>query len=191
MDIFGERVLLSKISVADLDLICKIECDKELWYFKEKVESDIDLIRNRYMERITDTKTGRHNDFVISLTVEGTKIPIGLAHIWSRNKHRKSWELGYVILPEYRGQGYGTETARLILKFAFEKLNAHKVVGTCNTHNTSSVKLMENIGMTKEAVFKEELYWQNEWTDQFFYSILEKEYVQQFHVGKLDKLSDN
>ncbi|MBP1906998.1 RimJ/RimL family protein N-acetyltransferase [Paenibacillus turicensis] len=33
----------------------------------------------------------------------------------------------------------------------------------------SSVKLMDNIGMTKEAVFKQELYWQNEWTDHFLF----------------------
>jgi RimJ/RimL family protein N-acetyltransferase len=41
---------------------------------------------------------------------------------------------------------------------------------------------MGNIGMTKEAVFKEEFYWQNEWTDQFFYSILEKEYSSSLSV---------
>jgi len=30
--------------------------------------------------------------------------------------------------------------------------------------------------MTREAVFKEELYWRERWTDQSYYSILEKEY---------------
>lgn len=38
MDIFGERVLLSKISMADLDLICKIESDKALWFFIKSLE---------------------------------------------------------------------------------------------------------------------------------------------------------
>lgn len=81
MDICGERIILSKISMADLDLICKIECDKELWYFKEKVESGVNLIRNRYMERITETETGCNYDFVIHLIVEGTKTAVGLVHI--------------------------------------------------------------------------------------------------------------
>lgn len=35
---------------------------------------------------------------------------------------------------------------------------------------------MENIGMRKEAIFKEELFWQNKWVDQYYFSILEREY---------------
>lgn len=61
----------------------------------------------------------------------------------------------------------------------------HKVVGTCNARNMSSAKLMENIGMTKEAVFKEELYWQNEWTDQFFIPFWKGSIYQQSMFEKL------
>ncbi len=46
----------------------------------------------------------------------------------------------------------------------------------CNSKNTRSAALMEDIGMNREAIFKEELFWQNKWTDQYFFSILEKEY---------------
>jgi len=63
-----------------------------------------------------------------------------------------------------------------LLKFAFESLKAHKVVGMCNANNSRSAALMQRLRMTKEAVFKEELYWREQWTDQYFYSILEKEY---------------
>ena len=38
-------------------------------------------------------------------------------------------------------------------KFAFEKLNAHKVVGMCNSNNTRSATSMECIGMTRGAIF--------------------------------------
>ncbi|OAJ73351.1 hypothetical protein AYJ08_00850 [Brevibacillus sp. SKDU10] len=48
----------------------------------------------------------------------------------------------------------------------------------CNSQNKRSIALMERIGMTKEAVFKEELFWQNEWVDQYFFSVLEKEFLQ-------------
>lgn len=81
----------------------------------------------------------------------------------------------YVFL-EYWGSGYGSESAKLLLKFAFESLNAHKVVGMCNSNNKYSAVLMEHMGMIREAVFKEELFWQNKWTDQYYYSILEKEF---------------
>jgi [ribosomal protein S5]-alanine N-acetyltransferase len=46
----------------------------------------------------------------------------------------------------------------------------------CNAHNASSSSLMEHIGMTREGIFREELLWQGQWTDQYYYSILEREY---------------
>ncbi|PYI50321.1 hypothetical protein DLM86_30085 [Paenibacillus flagellatus] len=71
---------------------------------------------------------------------------MGLAQIWRYVEHRRSWEIGFAVLPEYGGRGYGTETASLLLRFAFEHLDAHKVVGMCNSHNTRSAALLERIG---------------------------------------------
>ncbi|MNW61954.1 putative ribosomal N-acetyltransferase YdaF [compost metagenome] len=102
--------------------------------------------------------------------------PIGIVQMWSYVDHRKSWELGFAVLSEYAGRGYGSEATRLLLHFAFQELQAHKVVGMCNSQNVRSVALMQYVGMTREAVFQEELWWNKQWTDQYFFSILEREF---------------
>lgn len=178
MELLGDKLLLSKVSINDLDFICRIECDKSLWKFEEFVHSNEDVVREEYIGKIERRKEGNY-DFIVNLEVDGRKTPIGLAQIWSYNDYRKSWEIGFAILPEYRGRGFGREAAKLLLEFAFTKLNAHKVVGMCNSNNISSATLMEHIGMVREAIFKEELFWQNRWTDQYFYSILEKEFFKE------------
>lgn len=86
--------------------------------------------------------------------------------------------IGICDPPSTCGQGYGSEAAQLLLKFAFEQLHAHKVVGMCNSQNARSAALMEHIGMAREAVFIEELFWKGQWTDQFYYSIREKEFFE-------------
>ncbi len=176
MDIRGEKVVLSPISTHDLEFLCRIECDERLWYFEEFVESDESIVREKYAQNIEQREEGSRFDFIVKVTGDPTNTLIGLAQIWSYVEHRKSWEIGFAILPEYAGRGYGTEAAKLLLLFAFEKLNAHKVVAMCNSRNVRSAQLLERIGMTREAVFKEELFWQNDWTDQYFYSMLEKEF---------------
>ncbi|MBT2217393.1 GNAT family N-acetyltransferase [Virgibacillus dakarensis] len=178
MELFGERLLLSKISIDDLDFICRIECDENLWYFEEYVQSDEKVVREEYIHKIEENGKPSY-DFIVTLAADESKTPIGLAQIWSDNEYRKSWEIGFAILPEYGGKGYGTEAAKLLLQFAFEKLDAHKVVGMCNANNICSAALMEHIGMEREAIFREELFWQNKWTDQYYFSILEREY---FHL---------
>ncbi|EJW15464.1 GNAT family N-acetyltransferase [Paenibacillus alvei] len=169
----GERIGLSRIAAEDLDFICELECNKDIWFFEESVESDKEIVREKYLENM-DSPT--HYDFIITRTIEGEARPIGLAQIWSYVEHRKSWELGFAIIPEYQGHGYGNEAVNLLLEFSFHHLQAHKVVGMCNGHNQKSMKLMERLGMRREGIFKDEICWNNQWVDQYFYSILDIEY---------------
>ena len=175
MEIHGEKVILSKISTRDLDFICMIESDGNLWCFEESVQSDKQAVREKYLKKINEDTT-KSFDFIVRLATEDEKTPIGIAQIWSYIDYRKSWEIGFAVLPEYSGHGYGSEAAQLLLDFAFNKLSAHKVVGMCNSKNTRSAALMKHIGMSKEGVFKEELFWNNQWTDQYYFSILETEF---------------
>ncbi|NRG46535.1 GNAT family N-acetyltransferase [Bacillus sp. CRN 9] len=175
MELVGEKIKLTKISINDLDFICRIECDKDLWYFEEYVYSDKNEVHEEYMNKIGE-ETPTSYDFIVTMNTDKSQTPIGLAQIWSDNEYRKSWEIGFAILPEYWGNGFGSAAAKLLLQFAFEKLDAHKVLGMCNANNTRSAVLMKNLNMRREAVFKEELFWKNKWVDQFYFSILEREY---------------
>jgi [ribosomal protein S5]-alanine N-acetyltransferase len=178
MEIYGDKVYLTKITTDDLDFICKLECDRNLWYFEEDEDKDEQSVREQYLEKINETDNPENYDFIIRLVGDDKQTPIGLAQAWSYVDYRQSWEIGYAILPEYSGQGCGKEAVKLLLKFVFEQLKAHKVVGMCNSKNERSAALMERIGMRREGVFKEELLWNDTWTDQYFYSILEKEFFE-------------
>ncbi|MED3575168.1 GNAT family protein [Cytobacillus praedii] len=177
IELAGANLLLSMVSIKDLDFVCRIECDRNLWYFEEYVESDKNVVREEYIQKIEEKEKPTSYDFIVTVASDKNKAPIGLAQIWISSKYRKSWEIGFAILPEYRGKGYGREAAKLLLQFAFKKLDAHKVVGMCNSNNISSAVLMEHIGMRREAIFKEELFWQNKWVDQYYFSILKKEFL--------------
>ncbi|MCA1295448.1 GNAT family N-acetyltransferase [Paenibacillus sp. alder61] len=173
----GRSVNLSRVTVDDLDFISELECNKDIWVYEEYVESDRATVRADYLEKM-DSDTGY--DFVVTADIDGKHERIGLAQIWSYVDHRNSWELGFAILPSYQRQGYGAEATKLLLDFAFRQLQAHKVVGMCHCHNLKSVKLMERAGMRREGIFQEELLLDGQWHDQYFYSILDKEYIKKY-----------
>ncbi|MBH5318886.1 GNAT family N-acetyltransferase [Paenibacillus sp. GSMTC-2017] len=176
MILLGDRLVLTQITHNDLDFVCNVECDQNLWYYEDFVHSDLDVVRENYIEKIEEEGERSSYDFIVSIKGDDHKTPIGLAQIWQYVDNRKSWELGFAILPGFERQGYGQESVKLLMDFAFNQLNAHKVVGMCNSLNIRSAAIMERLGMTKEAVFKEELNWHDQWVDQNFFSILEKEY---------------
>lgn len=50
------------------------------------------------------------------------------------------------------------------------------VVGMCHCDNLKSASVMQKSGMSKQGVFREEYLCQGKWVDQFYFSILEREY---------------
>lgn len=180
MKIDGKRVRLSRVTADDLDFICRLETNTGIWLYEEQVESDKEKVRNKYLEQMNSTS---QYDFVITNEVDGKENPVGLAQICSYSEYRKSWEVGYAIIPEFQGHGYGYEAMNLLLEFTFHQLRAHKVVGMCNCHNVKSMNLMEKLGMKREGTFKKELMWKGQWVDQYFYAILDTEYIKKANTS--------
>ena len=58
-----------------------------------------------------------------------------------------TWSLAYWIHPNHWGQGYATEAAKKVLEFGTEKLKATKFWAGTAEWNTSSVRVLEKLGM--------------------------------------------
>ncbi|HSM70767.1 MAG TPA: GNAT family N-acetyltransferase, partial [Anaerolineales bacterium] len=58
---------------------------------------------------------------------------------------------------KYWGQGLGTEAARSILEYGFEKLNLSRLVCLINEQNIASKKVAERIGMQFEKEGRDEI----------------------------------
>ena len=86
-------------------------------------------------------------------------------------------EIGYRLSPKYAGQGLITEAALAVINFLFEQFDIHKIVAKCDPRNTPSYKIMEKLGMNKEAHFKSHYLNGEELTDQLDYGILRDEWM--------------
>ena len=93
-----------------------------------------------------------------------------------------TWEIGYVFNPAYYGKGYATEACKRVLKYGFEQLGTHRVIGKCNPENTPSWRLMERLFMKREGHFRKPAYFKKTidgkaiWHDAYQYSILEEDW---------------
>jgi RimJ/RimL family protein N-acetyltransferase len=60
-------------------------------------------------------------------------------------------ELGYILHPDYWGQGYMVEACRLMIDFAFKELGVHRVAAYHDPDNIQSRRVMEKLGMEYEG----------------------------------------
>lgn len=81
-------------------------------------------------------------------------------------------EIGWVLHPDARGQGYAAEGARALLALAFDRLGAHRVSAELDARNDASAALCERIGMRLEATLIQDQWFKDEWTSSKHYAIL-------------------
>lgn len=65
---------------------------------------------------------------------------------------REEFELSYEINPNYYGFGYGYESCKAIIDYAFSKLYITRIVAIIHTDNTHSINLAIKLGMKKEKM---------------------------------------
>ncbi|MGE5579295.1 MAG: GNAT family N-acetyltransferase [Bacillota bacterium] len=93
-----------------------------------------------------------------------------------------TWEIGYIFNPAFWGKGYATEACRRILKYGFEDLGAHRVTAGCSPDNPPSWRLLERLGMRREAYEKKFGFFHRTpegepiWLDAYKYAILREEF---------------
>jgi RimJ/RimL family protein N-acetyltransferase len=92
------------------------------------------------------------------------------------SREHASGELGYIIHPDHQRRGYATEGGRAVLSIAFEELGMHRVVGRLEPRNIASGRVLEKLGMRREAHFVENEYIKGEWQSEAVYAILDREW---------------
>ena len=95
--------------------------------------------------------------------------------LWASQEHRQG-EVGFTFNPAYHGRGLATEAAEAMLELSFEWLGLHRVSGRCDARNLPSARVLERLGMRREAHFVHDEIFKGEWGDQFVYAILEDEW---------------
>jgi RimJ/RimL family protein N-acetyltransferase len=85
-------------------------------------------------------------------------------------------EIGWCFDPSFSGRGFATEAAAALLDLAFEHYGMHRVMAQMDARNTSSARLCERLGMTKEAHLRQDWWSKGEWTDTYVYAMLAPEW---------------
>ena len=85
-------------------------------------------------------------------------------------------DVGFAFNPRYHGNGYATKAVNATLGFGFLELGMHRLSGASDVRNERSWKLMERIGMRREAHFVHDCHTKGEWIDDYLYAMLENEW---------------
>jgi RimJ/RimL family protein N-acetyltransferase len=98
--------------------------------------------------------------------------PLGIISFFNMNSLNRSAELGIIIDPDERKNGYAVEALKLLISYLFKFRNLNKVYAETADYNSSSIRLLESVGFKLDGRLRNHHYFNDEYHDKLIYSFL-------------------
>lgn len=99
---------------------------------------------------------------------------VGLHGIDWKNRHG---ELGIVIGEDrFHGRGYGADSVRTILKFAFLEMNLNRVFLKVWAYNKKAISCYEKCAFRREGILRDALYHDGKFHDALLMGVLRRDF---------------
>jgi ribosomal-protein-alanine N-acetyltransferase len=111
-------------------------------------------------------------DFIIQKK-DGTKV--GRIGHWF-TKPSRMMEIGFNVVPNERGKGYGAEAVQSMVDYLFLSKDIPRIQAITDVRNKASQKVLEKAGFRIEGTIRKCYFVRGELRDSYLYSILREEW---------------
>ncbi len=172
-----ERLLLRAFRADDFDAVFAMQSRPDVARFLYWEARTADEVRDGLARKITGTAIRAEGDALfVAATLRTTGEVVGDVVLqWTSAAH-STGEIGFIVHPDHQGHGYATEAARPLLALAFETLGLHRVVGRVEPRNVASSRVLEKLGLRREAHLVENEWIKGEWQSELVYAMLDREW---------------
>ena len=158
MKISSEEIILQTTSSDDTELRRLLEDYHDIKYMSEK-RLYPSAMPSEYVFRI-----------------EAGSNLIGEARLTNIKWLNRKSELSLALSPAYYRKGYGSMALNLLIRFAFDTMNFHRLEAEIVEENTASLTLFRKAGFIMEGRLREAKYINGKYQDILRYGLLREEY---------------
>ena len=172
-----QRLLLRPYTADDLDgfhaLARREDVNRYLYSEPRTRDESRELLTRVVLKTVIDDE---HDDLLLAVLTKDSGAIIGNVSLERTSREHKQGEIGYVLHPDHHGHGFATEAATVMLRLGFEGLGFHRIVGRLDARNVASARVLERLGMRREAHLRENEFIKGEWCDELVYAMLATEW---------------
>ncbi|MDP7320693.1 MAG: GNAT family protein [Bacteriovoracaceae bacterium] len=154
------------------------EKKKNRWDFEPISLGDEKKLKSHFKEQLSRNKELRDKDSFYSFYAFEKKTGklIGTASIMdiSRGVFQNGY-IGYRILNNFWGNGYGKEFTQAMVKIGFGDLNLHRLEAGISPYNIRSIRLVKSLKFRKEGRSLKRLFLDDEWQDMMIYALTKED----------------
>ncbi len=146
----------------DLELLYQIENDLDVW---QVGITNVPYSRFILQDFITRSTGDIYTDKQVRLMVEDEKgVTVGIVDIVDFDPRNLRAEVGIIIRPAYRQQGFAQAALSNLKEYCKEVLRLHQIYAIIADTNDASRHLFQSMGFEATAILKDWLYKEGKYT---------------------------
>lgn len=176
--LYGGKIKLREYRETDFDTIRRWINDPEVTGHLSPIfdPAQTEPMTRTFFDKVVNNELPGY--FFIIADVETDRY-IGQTELRTAGGPDPSHQAGLAIVipdPDDRSHGYGREAMTLLLDFAFDRINLHKVWLEVFARNTAAIALYEKLGFQRDGVLREDVFRDGEYLDMYLMAILDREW---------------
>jgi diamine N-acetyltransferase len=171
--LIGEKVSLRTPAESDLGALYEVATELATW--EERSPSPPrPLPRAEFAERYMKALTTE--DAAVRFVVEAAGGVAGRCDLFDIDTLARNAEVGIALSPSARGKGYGTDALRVLVRFAFERHNLHRVHLSTLASNEIALACYRKVGFVEEGRRREGAWARGAYQDEVIMGLLRAEW---------------
>lgn len=171
-----ERLVLRQFRESDLETFLSYRNDPEVakyqgWNVPYPREKGIEFV-----QKMAVAVPGQSKWLQIAVELKSTHEMIGDVAFSIKREDERQAMIGYSLARPYWGNGYAYEAISCLLAYLFDQLDLHRVIAECDEENVPSWRLLEKLGLRREAHLIENLFFKGAYCNEFHYAMLGREW---------------
>ncbi|MGJ1421607.1 GNAT family N-acetyltransferase [Sphingobacterium spiritivorum] len=165
------RLKLRRADLNDIKELFALRSDPQIMkYIPRPVATGLEEVSEHI--KIVDEKISSNEIINWAITLKDDPKMIGtIGYYHIKSEHYRA-EIGYMLLPDFQGNGYITEAINQVANYGFTKMGLHSIEALIDPENIASAKVLEKCNFVKEGYFKENEFYNGKFIDTVIYSKL-------------------
>jgi len=171
------RLTLRPLVESDIDDLFEYQSDPATVRYIPWPARTIEEVREAFLKyhALPDFSKDGHTA-LLGWELKGQGKIIGQSNFTFESHAHQKGVIGYVVHPNWAGQGYALEATRALIEYVFENFEVRRLTATIDPRNLKSVALIDRLGFRLEGTFLEDEFFKGEWVDTAMYAIRRSEY---------------
>lgn len=166
-----ERLTLRRLTPADADDLFVLRADENIMRFipRPLAKTTADVLQ---LIQAIDNGTNNNDTINWAITLKEVNQLIGTIGFVRMQPENYRAEVGYLLHADYQGKGLMHEALAKVIHYGFYDMKLHSIEAVIDPDNIASAKLLERNHFIKEAHFKENFYYKEQFLDSIHYGLL-------------------